>query len=57
MYIAKSGTFDENNSLLKLGRVRLSFQPNPFDHESFEQRLLLNDLGRRLQPSHTRGDR
>ncbi|EAT91497.2 hypothetical protein SNOG_00002 [Parastagonospora nodorum SN15] len=42
MYIAKSGTFDENNSLLKLGRVRLSFQPNPFDHDTFEQRLLLN---------------
>ena len=43
MYIAKSGTFDENNSLLKLGRVRLSFEPNPFDDKSFEQRLLLND--------------
>ncbi|KAF5541514.1 hypothetical protein FPHYL_11802 [Fusarium phyllophilum] len=43
MYIAKSGTFDENNSLLKLGRVRLSFDPNPFDSKSFEQRLLLND--------------
>lgn len=42
MYIAKSGTFDENNSLLKLGRVRLSFQPNPFEDTSFEQRLLLN---------------
>lgn len=43
MYIAKSGTFDENNSLLKLGRVRLSFDPNPLDSKSFEQRLLLND--------------
>ncbi|ENH67941.1 hypothetical protein FOC1_g10005369 [Fusarium oxysporum f. sp. cubense race 1] len=43
MYVAKSGTFDENNSLLKLGRVRLSFDPNPFDSKSFEQRLLLND--------------
>ncbi|KAF5690880.1 hypothetical protein FCIRC_611 [Fusarium circinatum] len=43
MYIAKSGTFDENNSLLKLGRLRLSFDPNPFDSKSFEQRLLLND--------------
>ncbi|KAK0384543.1 hypothetical protein NLU13_8629 [Sarocladium strictum] len=43
MYIAKSGAFDENNSLLKLGRVRLSFDPNPFDDESFEQRLVLND--------------
>ncbi|KAF5540845.1 hypothetical protein FMEXI_8342 [Fusarium mexicanum] len=43
MYVAKSGTFDENNSLLKLGRVRLSFDPNPFDSKSFEQRLILND--------------
>ncbi|KAL5114598.1 hypothetical protein ACEQ8H_007503 [Pleosporales sp. CAS-2024a] len=42
MYIAKSGTFDENNSLLKLGRVRLAFDPNPFDDDSFEQRLILN---------------
>ncbi|QPC76866.1 hypothetical protein HYE68_007618 [Fusarium pseudograminearum] len=42
MYVAKSGTFDENNSLLKLGRVRLSFDPNPFDSD-FEQRLVLND--------------
>ncbi|KAF4502148.1 hypothetical protein FAGAP_1628 [Fusarium agapanthi] len=43
MYVAKSGTFDENNSLLKLGRVRLSFDPNPFDSKLFEQRLILND--------------
>lgn len=43
MYLAKSGTFDENNALLKLGRTRLSFQPNPFDVDSFEQRLNLND--------------
>jgi hypothetical protein len=42
-YLAKSGAFDENNALLKFGRVRLSFDPNPFDGGSFEQRLLLND--------------
>lgn len=41
-YIAKSGTFDENNSLLKLGRVRLSFDPNPFG-SAFEQRLRVTD--------------
>ena len=28
-YIARSGTFDENNSMLKLGTVRLSLSPNP----------------------------
>ncbi|KAK1975702.1 hypothetical protein LZ30DRAFT_807420, partial [Colletotrichum cereale] len=44
-YIAKSGAFDENNSLLKLGRVRLSFTPNPFAPNAsvFEQRLNIND--------------
>jgi hypothetical protein len=44
-YIAQSGTFDENNSLLKLGRARLTLDPNPFALGSthFEQRLLLQD--------------
>lgn len=44
-YIAKSGAFDENNSLLKLGRVRLTLSPNPFatDAKVFEQRLNIND--------------
>ena len=44
-YIAKSGTFDENNSLLKLGRVRLVMDPNPFavGAANFEQRLVLNE--------------
>lgn len=41
--MAKSGAFDENNALLKFGRVRLEFTPNPFSGGSFEQRLLLND--------------
>lgn len=40
-YIAKTGTFDENNALLKLGRVRLKITPNPFDTD-FKQSLLLN---------------
>jgi hypothetical protein len=29
-YIGRSGTFDENNHMLKLGRVRLRLDPNPF---------------------------
>ena len=43
--MAKSGAFDENNALLKLGRVRLSMDPNPFAVGAgfFEQRLLIND--------------
>ncbi|HET9502010.1 MAG TPA: DUF5703 domain-containing protein [Hymenobacter sp.] len=40
-YIARSGTFDENNSLLKLGRVRLHLTPNPFDKGTFKQQLAL----------------
>ena len=42
-YIAKSGTFDENNSLLKLGRVRIKLSPNPFNGKTFQQQLLLKD--------------
>lgn len=37
-YISRSGTFDENNTLLKLGRVRLKLTPNPFGNE-FSQEL------------------
>ncbi|MBD2722136.1 DUF5703 domain-containing protein [Hymenobacter armeniacus] len=40
-YIARSGTFDENNSLLKLGRVRLHLTPNPFEKGTFKQQLTL----------------
>lgn len=39
-YIARSGTFDENGSMLKLGRVRLHLSPNPFE-SSFKQELKL----------------
>lgn len=39
-YIARSGTFDENNSMLKLGRVRVSLSPNPFK-TTFRQELKL----------------
>lgn len=38
-YISKSGTFDENNTLLKLGRVRVKLSPNPFINGSFKQEL------------------
>ncbi|MGO1244112.1 MAG: DUF5703 domain-containing protein [Sphingobacterium sp.] len=40
-YLGKSGAFDENNTLLKLGRVRLQLSPNPFAGQSFSQRLEL----------------
>jgi hypothetical protein len=42
-YIARSGTYDENNALLKLGRVRIHLSPNSFSTANFKQTLHLND--------------
>lgn len=44
-YLSKSGAFDENNQLLKLGRCRLRLDPNPFDScaKEFKQELWLNE--------------
>ncbi len=41
-YIGRSGTFDENNQMLKLGRVRIKLDPNPFGEDGdFRQELKL----------------
>lgn len=43
-YIAKSDAFDENNTLLKLGRIRLRLSPDPFKTKgAFSQTLSLSD--------------
>lgn len=42
-YFSKSGTFDENNTLLKLGRIRVRFSPNPFEGNDFSQELNLEE--------------
>ncbi|HQE33701.1 MAG TPA: DUF5703 domain-containing protein [Flavobacterium alvei] len=43
-YFSRSGTFDEHNTLLKLGRVKVSLSPNPFTgEEGFRQELKLKD--------------
>ncbi|UAK23197.1 DUF5703 domain-containing protein [Sphingomonas nostoxanthinifaciens] len=43
-YIARSGAFDETNSYLKLGRVRLRLDPSPFaSGKPFRQELRLLD--------------
>ncbi|KQO20597.1 hypothetical protein ASF10_16100 [Flavobacterium sp. Leaf82] len=43
-YFSRSGTFDEHNTLLKLGRVKVTLSPNPFkDNEGFHQELILKD--------------
>jgi hypothetical protein len=41
-YLSRSGCFDENNSLLKLGRFRISLSPG-LDMKSFRQILHLNE--------------
>ena len=43
LYLSRSGAFDENNTLLKLGRVKLKLNPNPFEGKSFKQELILKD--------------
>lgn len=43
VYLSKSGTFDENNTMLKLGRLRVKLSPNPFAGTEFKQELKLND--------------
>ena len=43
-YFSRSGTFDEHNTLLKLGRGRVRLTPNPFEEgEAFRQELHLQD--------------
>ncbi len=44
-YMSKSGTFDENNTMLKLGRTRIRLNPNPFVGEgaTFKQELNLRE--------------
>ncbi len=43
-YVSRSGTFDENNCLLKQGRIRLRLSPNPFkDAKDFRQELKLKE--------------
>ena len=43
-YISKTDTWNEFSSLFKLGRVRVSFDPNPFaGRASFEQALVLRN--------------
>ena len=43
LYMAKSGSFDENNALLKQGRIRVKCTPNAFEGEYFKQELKLEE--------------
>lgn len=43
-YVSQSGAFDENNGLLKFGRIRITLSPNPFaDGDVFRQTLKLKE--------------
>ncbi|KAA6300609.1 MAG: hypothetical protein EZS26_003247 [Candidatus Ordinivivax streblomastigis] len=42
-YFSRSGFFDENNSLLKPGRIRIRLTPNPFEDAFFRQELKLEE--------------
>lgn len=53
-YVARSGTFDENNALLKLGRVRLKLFPNPFEGQTFQQKLELKEGAVKIRAANGR---
>ncbi|MBM6993175.1 MAG: hypothetical protein I3J02_07925 [Prevotella sp.] len=42
-YLARSGSFDENNTLLKAGRFRISLTPKLQSGPGFTQRLIVKD--------------
>src|SRR5687767_5008050 len=41
IYVARSGSFNEDNALMKAGRIRLKLFPNPFDGKMIKQELRL----------------
>jgi len=47
-YLSRSGTFDENNQMLKLGRMRLRISSDPFYGPDFRQELRLVEGGIRI---------
>lgn len=43
IYIARSGSFNEDNALMKSGRIRIQCSPNIFDGKKFKQELHLQE--------------
>jgi hypothetical protein len=43
IYVTRSGNFDEHNTLMKTGRLRLKLYPNPFTGTIFKQQLHLQE--------------
>lgn len=52
-YLSRSGTFDENNAMLKLGRVRLRLSSGPLGLKGFKQELKLQQGSVRIRDEHT----
>jgi hypothetical protein len=43
IYVARSGSFNEDNALMKAGRIRIKLFPNPFNGKIFKQELHLQE--------------
>jgi len=43
IYANRSGSFNEDNNLMKAGRLRIKLLPNPFDGQVFKQELNLQN--------------
>lgn len=43
VYVARSGSFDENNGLMKAGRIRVKLSPNILEGNDFRQELHLQE--------------
>jgi len=43
IYVARSGSFNEDNALMKAGRIRIKLSPNPFNGKTFKQELHLQE--------------
>ncbi|PWV49644.1 DUF5703 domain-containing protein [Chitinophaga sp. S165] len=52
-YLSRSGTFDENNAMLKLGRVRLRLSSGPVGNKIFKQELKLEKGSVHIRDEHT----
>ncbi len=43
IYVNRSGSYNEDNALMKAGRIRVKLSPNPFDGKIFKQELHLHE--------------
>jgi len=43
IYVARSGSFNEDNALMKAGRIRIKLSPDPFNGKIFKQELHLQE--------------